>query len=565
MLKSILLACLCSLLLPVVLHAQSPEVVRSKPFDEPEDGASRLLLMKNGNTLFFHFTRKKGVEVVAYNNKHQDAPLERNRVKSWRQKRMRYAALKGLFEMNGQAVVFLMQYTAKKPLLYRFIFDGNTGKLVKEEVIGELPRVGLGISYGMAFGSVPKPDFYVRKDPESEFYAVAAFNSMAHDRNERIKITHYSPDHKKLNEAFYESPKGTYKYLEFMEMYVHRDEFVFVSSFAYNTRSSGGKDSRVMISRLTKGTKEFEYKLLDYTDDYMKPDVALKYKPVNKTLYMLAAVNAKNVKKPYTMYTSRENLVLQMNVIDPFGLTVKNKYFIDHPALSDYAQDHLKYRKPYYGVVQDFRLNADSTITVMYEELDAEIRHSTSTSYTNGQASTSHQTTVTTTLGDIGVVRINEAGKEMPGSYAIAKSQITNTWLDLYYIYRRPQTSWTFRKGALNSGNYNAGFLSYDYMFANNTGYAIFNDYPRNTEDATENYRKKKGKLKISTANTVLAYHDGNTVKKNYLFGAPESKDVSRFSVLEMNTHSEDPKSYATLMIERHGRKKKAYIVWITF
>lgn len=279
-------------------------------------------------------------------------------------------------------------------------------------------------------------------------------------------------------------------------MYVHRDEFVFVSSFAYNTRSSGGKDSRVMISRLTKGTKSFEYKLLDYTDDYLEPDVALKYNLANKTLYMLAAVNAKSAKKPNTMNTSEEGLVLQMNVIDPFGLTVKNKYFIDHPQLSDYAKDHLKYKKPYYGVIQDFRLNGDSTITLMYEELDAKIRTSTTpgtSSATTGYHPSSTSTSVTTRLGDIGVVRINGAGKELPGSYAIAKRQVTGNWINPYYIYRRPQTSWTFRKGMLNSGNYNAGFFSYDYVFANKKGFVIFNDFLENIESTDENYRKKKG------------------------------------------------------------------------
>lgn len=174
MLKNILLACFCSLLLPAALHAQSPEVVRSKPFDEPEGGASRLLLLKNGNTLFFHFTRKKGIEVVAYGSNHQESPMERNRVKSWKQKKMNNASLKGLFELNGQAVVFLMQIVGRKPCLYRFIFDGTTGKLLKEELIADLPRIGMGAGYSVAFGGVSIPDFFVRKDPDSEYYAVAA-------------------------------------------------------------------------------------------------------------------------------------------------------------------------------------------------------------------------------------------------------------------------------------------------------------------------------------------------------------------------------------------------------
>ncbi|MFY0253954.1 hypothetical protein ACDQ55_08380 [Chitinophaga sp. 30R24] len=573
MLRRILFVCLYSLMLPVLIQAQQPQITRSTSFDEPSDGASRLLLMKNGNTMFLHFTRKSGIDVVVYDKNHHAGTLVNNHVNSWKQKQMVRASLAGLFELNGQAVAFLVQYLHKKPCLYRFIFDGTTGKLVNEELVADLPRLGLAAGYSLVYGGVSMPDFFVRKDPESEYYAVAAFNSFAHDRNERIKVTHFGPDHKKINEAFYESPKGTYKYLEFMEMFVHRDEFVFVASYGYNTRASGGKDSRVIISRLMKGTKQFEYNLLNYTDDYREPDIAVKYNASNKTLYMLAAVNAKSAGRPYTMYTSSENMVLQMNVINPNSLEVRKKYFIDHPELSDYAKNHLKYKKPYYGVIQDFRINTDSTITLMFEELNAQKDTRVTTNYNNipggttstRSSSTSTSTSISTTLGDIGIVRINEEGQEIPGSYAIAKKQVTATWLNDLYIYRRPQTSWTFRRGILRSGNYNAGFFSYDYVFANNTGYTIFNESPDNTKEENENYRKKKGHLSVSIDNTILAWYADNTVKKAYLFGEPKKKDESRFSVLEMNTHSEDGKSLATLMLERKGNDKKAYIVWVNF
>ncbi|MBO9728106.1 MAG: hypothetical protein J7623_05655 [Chitinophaga sp.] len=540
MLKNILLACVYSMLLPLMLLAQSPKVARSQAFRKP-DGASRLLLMKNGNTLYFHFTRKNGIDVVVYDNKHQGAPIVNSQLKSWQPKNMDDISFKGLYEMNGQAVAFLVHYKGMKPCLYRLVFDGNTGKLLREDAVsedftGNHPDMNTG--------------FYVQKDPESEYYAVVASNKLPRGGpGERIQITHYSPDHTKLNEAFYESPKGTYRSHFLADIYVHRDDFVFLAFYACDTSWADGKDSKMMVARLSKGAKVFDYKFLDYMADLPEPVVSLRYNSTNKTLYLLSAVSAKGVNKPYTMYYWMRNLVLQMSIIDPYSLIVKNNYFIDHPLLSEYAHTHLKYQTPYYGVIQDFQINADNSISLMYEEL-AQI--------------TSRATTVR--LGDIGIARIDESGKEMPGSYAIAKEQIMRGYIDPYFIDRRYRRRWSFFSGFLGDKDMvNNAVFSYDYMFANDKTYVIYNDFPENIDDKNEDSRGKVRMRRVSDANTVLAYHDGNAVKRIYLFGEPENKNVSRFSFLEMNAHSNDNKSYATMMIERHGKSKQAYIVWITF
>lgn len=573
MLKRLLFTCFCSVVMFVALHAQTnvPTIERSTAFEEPELGASRLLLMKNGNTLFFNFTPKKGIDVTVYNTKHRAKSVVNNTIQSWKQKAMKRASLRGLYEMNGQAVVFIQQVVKKKPCLYRFIFDANLGKLVSERVISDLPRLGMGTGYAVFFGGVAIPDFYVRKDPNSEYYAIAVFNSFAHDRNQRIQVIHYSPDHKEINKAFYNSPDGVYKYLNFLDMYINRDEFVFITAYAYNTRSSGGKDSRIVISRLMNGSKEFQYNLLDHTDDFKNVDVAMKYSSTEKQVYMLASVDAKSANREATMHKGGVGgrYVLQMNVIDPVELKVKTNYFVEHPQLDEYVKEHLKYKKPYYGVIQDFNLNDDHTVSLMFEELDI-IEHRTN-NYTGpggvggGGVNTGVVGSVwySTRLGEIGLTRFDASGKEV-SSYAIAKAQEAKTRLDILNINQRPQSNWSFR-GKGSSYSDISGFFSYDYLFANNNGYVIYNDYSRNAESDDENYRSKKKMVRISNANTMCAVYDGTRVTNTYLFGDPGKKDESRFSQMEMNTHSEDGKSYATMMIERKGRDKSAYIVWVKF
>jgi len=567
MFKKLILTKLCFLMFfAAIAQSGVPTYTRSATgFKEPEGGSSRIILMKNGNTLFIHFTPKKGIDVTIYDQKHRTNGIVNSRVDSWKQKKMRNALLKGVYEINGQAVVFIEQIIKRSPTLYRMVFDGKSGKKIKEEVVASMQRATIGKAYGIGLGVLAMPDFSVSKDPNSEYYAVGIFNSMNSDRNARVEVIHYSPDHKEINRSYFESPENKYKYLNLLDMYVNKDEFVFIGSYAFNTRTSGGDDSRILIGRMQTGTKGFQYKILDYTDDYKKVETVMKYSQANKQLYMLNAIGAESVKRIPTMDKGKKSTgyVLQMNIFDPFSLELKSKYFVEHPKLTAYADEHLKAKRKYLGIIQDFKLNDDNTITYMFEEMDNYSVTNTYTSTTNGRMSTSSSTRYYTSLGSMGIVNTDISGKELR-SYAIAKNQTAMATLNMFDIYSRKMSSWNFR-GRGDSYLNLSGFYSYDYMFVNNKEYVIYNDNVENTENENETTKENKSMGRISLTNTIYAYYDGSKVIKSYLFGAPKNKDENRFCQLEMNTVSEDGKSLATMMIERKGRDKLAYIAWVKF
>ncbi|MBV7531268.1 hypothetical protein [Chitinophaga sp. sic0106] len=576
--KSLLLLGFCLLIVPVAIFAQTPVIEKSTGFEEPEDGASKLILLKNGNTMLIHFTKNDGIETTVYNAKHKKSGSVQNEIKSWRAKKMATATLEGLFDINGDVVAFMTQMVNRTPTLFRLTFDGKTGKLKSEDVVSETNRLGLGAGYSMLFGQVDEPGFIVRKDPESEYYAVATYNSFTHDKNERVKVTHYSPEHQVLNEAYYESPENKFKYLKIEDMYVRGDEFVFVTSFSYNTITSGGKQSRVMVSRLTKGEKEFKSEYLSGSSSTVEPLVALKYQPANKQLYMLSALSAKSLNMDYTMWTSKVNFVLKLNVIDPVALKIGKEIYINHPGLNNYAKDRLGYKKHYYGVIQDFRIHDDGSLTLMFEELDAQIKQSeqryfnptgnnvgfSNVATSTASVSTGRMSAVMTKLGDMGIVRLSAEGKELPGSYAIAKRQMAYSWLNPYYVYERSNGGFNFKKGFFGKSP-NDGFFSFDCVYSGDKLLTIFNDNPQNMDEDNESYKGKKTMKFMGDANTVLAWEEGGTVKKIYLFGDPGKKDEARFCKMEMNAFSADKKTLATMLIERKGKEKRAYLAWMQF
>jgi hypothetical protein len=86
----------------------------------------------------------------------------------------------------------------------------------------------MGQAYAAAFGGVPIPDFFIRKDPDSDNYALAMLNSFESDRNKRIEIVLYGANNQEVSRAYYTSPENKYKYLECLDMAVIGDKKVCV-------------------------------------------------------------------------------------------------------------------------------------------------------------------------------------------------------------------------------------------------------------------------------------------------------------------------------------------------
>jgi hypothetical protein len=220
------------------LFAQQTAIEKSEEFDEPAYGWNKLLQMKNGNTMFFHGTRKNGVEVTVYDSKRKQIASKEMETKLCDLDNMKKAKIIGLYEIAGEAVIFIVQADDRVPTLYRIRVNASTGDIIKEDELGQLPKTSMWQGYAMVFGGVDASDMIVEKDPNSDCYAVIIFNGFAHNRSERIRVLHYDGSHKIINHAFYESPGGKFKYLRFIGAAVDGNKRVFVTTYGHNGNTS---------------------------------------------------------------------------------------------------------------------------------------------------------------------------------------------------------------------------------------------------------------------------------------------------------------------------------------
>lgn len=532
--------------------AQAPKVALSAAFPEPENGANRLLLLKNGNTLYFHFTPSDGIRAVVYDANHKQKAQTTLTGKTWEDHDMKRSELKGLYEINGQAVIFLQQLNKRTPTLYRIVVDPQTGRVVKEDQIGELPKYGAFAGYSMLFGHVKPDDFYVEKDPESDYYAVVQFHGFSSETNARIEVVHYSPDHQELNRAFLSSPGNKYKYLDYQAIYVHGADYVFIATYGYN--SEKGKDAKLIIASLPKGAKAFNQTALDYTEGYRDVLSGLVYDAPNKTLRLLTITNAANLERESGIKYHSRSFILSLAYIDPAKLQVTHHNYVEDSYINDYAKDHLGFKHDYVGMPQDFVLNPDGSATILMEEL-VQIYHS--------RGSEGYWTTE---FNEIGVARIDALGQETAG-YALAKSQEAMGYYPYWHNYRRDRGEWSFRTNGLMGNHTLAPFFSYQYMHPQQTEYIIFNDYNVNIRNTSESYRGKKEMHYASETSSLCVRKtpDGKT-EKFFLYGDPGDQDINRYTILESTIRTADQKTMVTLMVEKDGRKDaQAHVAWIDF
>ena len=521
------------------LYAQAPHIEKSEAFDEPDNGYNKVLLMKNGNTFFFHFQRKEGIEINVYNKERKLAFTQEISSDMWDTRKMNRIIVAGLYEINNEAVLFVVETEGRVPTLYRMRFNGTTGAKIKEEEIGSTSK-------SKAFAFVQETNsIFIEKDPESDCYAVILFNGYSKDPDDRIKVIHFDGNHNKLTTGLYDSPDDNFKYLRFISAVVDGDKRVFIST--YGAESLRGKEGRVFISSLKAGDKGFVNKALEFTEDFKDTKSLMAYNRGTNSLQMLTMSFTTASIGFFGGGTSAKYLSF-MSYIDPESLDLKSVKPVTGQKIMEYSRNTLKSPLDYKGLPQNMIINKDNSTTILSEELTYKIVRTTTKNGTYTQE--------WTYMGGIATNELNADGSEKSG-YWIKKMQKADGIYPPLYISARTKGRWT----SLSTGN--NSYFSYDYINTDNNRYIIFNDNDQNF-DKEEDEKKRKVVVKVKKLNTICYSLNGTGINKSFLFG--EAGDGEGNSLhIDASDFDKSSNTYATIMIEKDGRDRSAKMVWIKF
>ncbi|MCF6405937.1 hypothetical protein L3C95_23760 [Chitinophaga filiformis] len=523
----------------------APSVQLSPTFPEPGEGFDKIVLLPGGNTCYLHFDKKQGIIANIYNEQHAIAATEVIKGKLWDAADLNDTEIDGIFAINNQVVIFLQQLVKYKPNLYRLVLDGNSGKLVQEDKLGELPTV-LHRDV-MVQDNFASHDFYVSRDPMSGYYAVASFAGGELQRKEsaaeRVQILHFTPEHQLIRRSFYSVSEKDYPYLAYMDMAVQGAERIYLATVALsNRRSLKDTSAVVVISAIGRKDSSFTHTMLPYTANFTDVHASVQYaSAVNGLQVLLTTTNNQSAKTAVP--------ASYMNYLDAGTLAFKNSQVLTTDKITAFAQQKMKYADAYTGQPQALITHEDGSSTVLLENMT---QFSTTGSNSWNKAHTN--------MNDIGVSRLDASGQEQSG-YALAKMQVANGTYEPLYFHRKKKGQWFFRNRiqVLNTTPY----LSYEYLPAPKATYIIFNDYLAYL-DQGGTYQDKKPLKYLTEANTVCYRCTDAGQERLFLFGTPETFK-GYYCMLGASDYDAKKSTYATIMITRKAEEKKACIAWVKF
>ncbi len=554
----------------LTLTAQQFHVEKSAEFDEPEFGWNKLLQLKNGNTFYFHSTRKDGIEVTVYNKQRKKIGSHTLESNLWDVGKMKATKVLGLYEINGQPVLFVAQSDDRQPTIYRMLINPNTGGRMGEAKLGALPRVGLMAGYKVAFGHADAPDIVVEKDPNSDCYAVIYFDGLSNNRNDRIKVVHYDGTHKALNTALYDSPQGKYKYLRYIGASVDGNKRVYITTYGFNGKADEDNDPAVIVSRVNVGETKFTHSLIKVSNDFNDTKSVMLYNHGTNKIQLMTVTYRKsgplaNVAwgvgaTDFGYYNKHElSCITLLSIIDPETLKLESTKPVIAEKVDAYGKQNIDKDYEFDGVPQNMVLNKDNTITILMEDLTNVTERRM---YATGTGMEHGRTSIKTYLGPVGICELSGSGDEV-GGYAIAKKQQAEGTLPILYMAGRNNGVFQYpmTQGIKSDDNQ---FLSYDYIYTGKGRYVIFNDLPSNAKK-DEDEEKRKTVAKVSRTNTMCFQLNGTKIDRSFLFGKPEDGSASTYCYIQSSDFNKDLNVYATLIEERDGKSIVGKIAWVTF
>lgn len=528
--KTITLLCLMTLM-QVFAHAQFKVVAESPLFEEPTSGYAKILQLKNGNTAIVHLSKRAGIDITIYGPDHKLAAYKHHDPSFHK---LKGGNVNAIFETKETTIVVLIsEVQDRTPVLYRLLFDGNTGTLDREDKIAEAQKyLFKDVRWIPEFD--PVSSFSVSKDPYSDNYAIfiRRENGDAADKNQ-MEVAVYNGDHQEISRAYYQ-PAFKYNSFNYLDMAVLGEDRVCIFGFAYNQIASNDREGQLVMVTLLKNGRRINSELLDLSDNRIADSAIVRFDPATKKLLLLGAAHIEDADpQPYAGFLLK---------IDPFKAVVEQEVPI-YPTEAD-TQKKKRYgpKETFTGMPQDLVINDDGSFSVIYEELIVE-KHTPrdATPYTYYM------------LDNVAVSSFDVNGKLLFTSFIPKKQYLKNTSYRSFYIAHRNLST----QRLIQAEQYR----SFAYLNAKNKLYILLND-------AAENRHPQKGnivQLRSVTSGQAYSFLTGKPAPEgNPFFGKLQKDETNALAVFNLSDYNKTTNTYVTLKLQVNGKERKSRLVWLT-
>lgn len=541
------------LVMSLSVTAQFKLIGKGPAFEEPEKGYDKLLLLKNGKTAYVH-AESSGLRVKIFGSDYKQAGIG---LINSTQGKLSELSVEGIFESGGNIVALVSEYEKNIPILYRFVIGGNTGRKISEDKIAQMQKESMGSVFANAFG-VPVADFIVRKDPSSDHYVVAVFNTGTSESDKRLEFITYDGTHKEISRSYMSSPENKFKYVSLLDLAILPNQQVFALIYVYNTESKGGKENDLLLAAFKPGDQEVAYTNMNLDEKDLVTDGVMKYNPGMKKLIAMTCVKEKTKRKGDGIATYYS---FPMYFIDPTSKNIQTHAGLSFNEVDTKHRELFGSKDGYSGILQNLYIHDDGGYTVVLEGLTTVRTTKTLNQYYGSLAvlnygmngSLKSSALIPKSQEYNNNVLSGGGGFSFGWSASAARTNLRKTITMLYHRDR------DWMGSMLGGGNQ---YKSFAYLSGPTNDYVLINDVDENEELI------RKGKLKtimgVSACDGFSFVTNGKEVlpARNYVFGAPKDKEHT-MAVFSVSDYDPTTNVYVTLRLEVDGRDKKVRVVWL--
>jgi hypothetical protein len=518
------------------LNAQELKYELSEPVNISIAGTDKLLLMKNGNTVLFHFENRKGIIVKIFDSKRKEIATRKHICDVLDINTLDQAKWKGLLEINNEAVLFLTQHIDNRATLIRVRINSTTGDLIKED------KVIQSKSFQIETSAV-----VLRANSQSGYY-IACSESSAGYIEKNIVVNAYDSGHNIIKTFPLNIKNEGYDYLEVTSSNIDGNGgIIIIAELAKIVQYPTLMDRTLVISYLPHNGDQFisgEVKMPpSFRDFYTK----ITYNSFSQTVNILLCIAYFGQTQDaymHNMHSGEYSYIEMQSLItmheDMSGMNYKP---IENKKLREKVYNLLDTTYEFYGSVNKMTTNNRSISTIFYD----------------GEVNKRNEIGNIKNIGkkNVGVLQYDEEGNEIWGDI-LSKSKLKN-YNKYPQVFRGIGEDEVWVVGDMGKGSED-NICMYDCAISKNNQYVLFNEIGRN-------FGKSIADIPDSVYNCELS--DGafykiskRKVEKKFVFGEPTNNQHKQI-VTRSGMYDADKNIYTTLIRDRKGKEITSKIAWI--
>lgn len=189
----------------------------SDKLDISQAGWDKILQVSNGNTMLFHFEARKPIVVKVFGPDRKEVGGHRFIGKLVDVVALENSELHGIYEINGEAVIFISQAINNKNTLVALRFNTQTGKLIKEQELATSPSFNR------------KNDYSLVRNTVNGGYAVFCMRDLRAAKEETLSMLVFDEQHNMVREVMMSLDTKEYDYVKHISTCVGSDGTIAVT------------------------------------------------------------------------------------------------------------------------------------------------------------------------------------------------------------------------------------------------------------------------------------------------------------------------------------------------